>query len=282
MIAKLVTHAATRTEAIEAMSVALDDFVVEGIQHNVPFLSALMAHPRWREGRLSTGFIAEEFPEGFQGATADSSTLSQLAVVALTMEILRKDRLDRLAGRLAPHAGNWREKWVVSIGGKTVELESPTGIALLPMEVEIVLPGADEPVTVLSNWMPGDLVWEGAIDDEPLSVQVRPALSGYRLLYRGIDVVARVMTPRIAALHSLMPEKLPPDTSKFLLCPMPGLVISLTVEEGQEVKAGETLAIVEAMKMENVLRADRDLTVQSISAKQGDSLAVDAVIMEFV
>ncbi|MFI5411142.1 acetyl-CoA carboxylase biotin carboxylase subunit [Kaistia sp. UC242_56] len=281
MIAKLCTHAATRGEAIEAMSVALDDFVVEGIQHNVPFLSALMAHPRWREGRLSTGFIAEEFPEGFQGVTASSSTLHQLAVVALTMEILRKDRLDRLAGRLAPHAGNWREKWVVSIGGNTVELESPTGIALLPMEVEIVLPGAEAPVTVLSNWMPGDLVWEGAIDDEPLSVQVRPALSGYRLLYRGIDVVARVMTPRIAALYSLMPEKKPADTSKFLLCPMPGLVVSLAVEEGQEVKAGETLAIVEAMKMENVLRADRDLTVERIAVKQGESLAVDAVIMEF-
>ena len=281
MIAKLCTHASTRGEAIEAMSLALDDFVVEGIQHNVPFLSALMAHPRWREGRLSTGFIAEEFPEGFVGVAPDDAMLGRLAAVALTMEILRKDRLDRLSGRLGPHPGNWRENWVVGIGGTTVALSSPTGIALLPMEVEIVLPGSSKPVTITSNWMPGDLVWDGSIDDEPLSVQVRTALSGYRLLYRGIDVVARVMTPRIAALHSLMPEKKPADTSKFLLCPMPGLVVSLAVEEGQEVKAGETLAIVEAMKMENVLRADRDLTVQRIAAKQGDSLAVDAIIMEF-
>ncbi|MBN9059342.1 MAG: acetyl/propionyl/methylcrotonyl-CoA carboxylase subunit alpha, partial [Rhizobiales bacterium] len=122
MIAKLCTHAPTRAEAIEAMSEALDDFVVEGIQHNVPFLSALMAHPRWRAGELSTGFIAEEFPEGFHGAGADAATLARLAAVALTMEILRKDRLDRLSGRLAPHAGNWRENWVVSIGGTTVVL----------------------------------------------------------------------------------------------------------------------------------------------------------------
>jgi len=281
MIAKLCTHAPTRGEAIEAMSEALDDFVVEGIQHNVPFLSALMAHPRWRAGELSTGFIAEEFPEGFHGATADAATLARLAAVALTMEILRKDRLDRLSGRLAPHAGNWRENWVVSIGGTTVVLASPTGVALLPLEVEIVLPGSEKPVTVTSDWMPGDPVWEGTIDDAALAVQVRPALSGYRLLYRGIDVVARVMTPRIAALHSLMPEKKAADTSKFLLCPMPGLVVSVAVEEGQEVKAGETLAIVEAMKMENVLRAERDLTVQRVAAKPGDSLAVDAVIMEF-
>ncbi|WP_336800281.1 acetyl/propionyl/methylcrotonyl-CoA carboxylase subunit alpha [Kaistia sp. MMO-174] len=281
MIAKLCTHAPTRAEAIEAMSEALDDFVVEGIQHNVPFLSALMAHPRWRAGELSTGFIAEEFPEGFHGAGADAATLARLAAVALTMEILRKDRLDRLSGRLAPHAGNWRENWVVSIGGTTVVLTSPTGVALLPLEVEIVLPGSQKPVTVTSDWMPGEPVWEGTIDDVALAVQVRPALSGYRLLYRGIDVVARVMTPRIAALHSLMPEKKAADTSKFLLCPMPGLVVSVAVEEGQEVKAGETLAIVEAMKMENVLRAERDLTVQRIAAKPGDSLAVDAVIMEF-
>jgi len=281
MIAKLCTHAPTRGEAIEAMSEALDDFVIDGIQHNVPFLSALMAHPRWREGRLSTGFIQEEFPEGFHGATVDSATLARLAAVALTMEILRKDRLDRLSGRLAPHAGHWRENWVVSIGGTTVVLASPTGVALLPMEVEIVLPGSSRPVTITSNWVPGDPVWEGSIDEEPLNVQVRTALSGYRLLYRGIDVVARVMTPRVAALYSLMPEKKPADTSKFLLCPMPGLVVSLAVEEGQEVKAGETLAVVEAMKMENVLRADRDLTVRRIAAKQGESLAVDAVIMEF-
>ncbi|WP_018184947.1 acetyl-CoA carboxylase biotin carboxylase subunit [Kaistia granuli] len=281
MIAKLCTHAPTRAEAIDAMSVALDDFVVEGIQHNVPFLSALMAHPRWREGRLSTGFIAEEFPDGFQGVAPDSATLARLAAVALTMEILRKDRLDRLSGRLGPHSGNWRENWVVAIGGTTVELASPGGMAAMPTAVEILLPGADQPIAVLSHWVPGDPVWEGAFDDEAFTVQVRPALSGTRLLYRGIDVVARVMTPRIAALHRLMPEKKPADTSKFLLCPMPGLVVSVAVEEGQEVKAGETLAIVEAMKMENVLRAERDLTVQRIAAKQGDSLAVDAIIMEF-
>ena len=281
MIAKLCTHAPTRAEAVEAMSLALDDFVVEGIQHNVPFLSALMAHPRWREARLSTGFIAEEFPEGFTGVAPDAATLARLAAVALTMEIVRKDRLDHLTGRLAPHSGKWREHWVVAIGGTTVELASPSGLALMPMEIDVVLPGSDRPVMVTSEWMPGDLVWEGAIDGEPFTVQVRPVLSGTRLLHRGIDVVARVMTPRIAALHSLMPEKVPADTSKFLLCPMPGLVVSIAVEEGQEVKAGETLAIVEAMKMENVLRAERDLVIERIAAKPGDSLAVDAVIMEF-
>ncbi|MCX5493457.1 acetyl/propionyl/methylcrotonyl-CoA carboxylase subunit alpha [Kaistia dalseonensis] len=281
MIAKLCTHAATREAAIDAMATALDSFVIDGIQHNIPFLSALMDHERWRRGELSTGFIAEEFPGGFQGVSLDEDTLNKLAAVALSMELLRKDRLDRLPGRLGPHPGSWREDWVVKLGGVSFQMQCPSGVSLSPIEVDIVLPGTSSPVVVASNWRPGEPVWTGTIDDEVFVTQVRRSATGYRLLHRGADVVARVLSPRIAALDALMPEKRAADTSKFLLCPMPGLVVSVAVSEGQAVKAGETLAVVEAMKMENVLRAERDLTVQTINAKPGDSLAVDAVIMEF-
>jgi len=260
MVAKLCTWAPTRLQAIDAMSDALDGFVVDGIEHNVPFLAALMRHPRWREGRLSTGFIAEEYPDGFAPMEPDAEQAAILARIALSAHLVDAERRAHHLDRLRPGALQ-RKDWVVKIGDAYHTLATDDAVQ--------------------SDWRPGEPVWRGTIDGRGVTAQLRPFPNGMRIDWQGLSVRSRVFTPRLAELDALMPVKLPPDTSKMLLCPMPGLVVSIAVSEGQEVKAGETLAVVEAMKMENVLRAERDLTVGSIHAKPGESLAVDAVIMEF-
>jgi propionyl-CoA carboxylase alpha chain len=281
MIAKLVTHAPTRLEAIEAQSAALDAFIIDGIQHNIPFLTSLHAHPRWREGRLSTGFIREEYPDGFTTSAVDDAAKPLLAAASVAMEVVRQGRLDALPGRLRPSAGTIQTEWVVKIEKDYIPVTITEGLADVPLELDLVVGNADEPVTVTSRWVPGDLLWTGEIGADVLTVQVRAIPNGQELRYRGISVKTFALSPRVAKLDQLMPEKVAADTSKVLLCPMPGLIVSVDVVEGQEVKAGEMLAIVEAMKMQNVLRAERDLVVKSIKAKAGDSMAVDAVIMEF-
>ncbi|MBS3647012.1 acetyl/propionyl/methylcrotonyl-CoA carboxylase subunit alpha [Pseudaminobacter sp. 19-2017] len=280
MIAKLCTWGPDRLTAIDAMSEALDEFVVDGIEHNIAFLAALMRYPRWREGRLSTAFIAEEFPDGFKPLVPVEEEKAVLAAIATAVELVRRDRLDRLSGRLAPHSGITKPEWVVKIGGEYVPVQLGEGMVSVPLEVDMSIDG-EPSVTVSSDWRPGDVLWRGAVGDRNVVAQLRPFENGVRIAWKGISVTARAMLPRTAELARLMPVKVPPDTSKLLLCPMPGLMVSLAVSEGQDVKAGETLAVVEAMKMENVLRAERDLTVAKINAKPGDSLAVDAVIMEF-
>ncbi len=267
MIAKLCTHAATRGDAIMAMAAALDGFYIDGIQHNVPFLSAIMQTPRWITGTLSTGFITEEFGDSFHGAALTpelSATLSKVATILDHVENRRKRRINtQMNGNIARHA----EQRVVKLGQEWRDVE-------VTAETDYI---ADQ-----SGWAPGHPVFRGEISAQDVSVQVRPILNGYRLSHRGATVDAYVFTRREAELVKLMPEKTAADTSKKLLCPMPGLVIAIAVGEGQEVKTGEPLAIVEAMKMENILRAERDVTVKKVNAKKGDSLAVDAVIMEFV
>jgi propionyl-CoA carboxylase alpha chain len=280
MIAKLCTSAPTREQAVDAMADALDEFVVDGIEHNIPFLSALMQHPRWREGRLSTAFIAEEFPEGFKPTTPREDDKVVLAAVATAVELLRRDRLDRLDGRLRPHSGVLKRDWVVKLDGEYLSVSVVEGDVSIPLRIAVSVAGGPAR-EVDSLWRPGEPVWLGAIGGRKISAQLRPAVNGVRIAWRGMSAKAQAMLPRIAELERLMPVKLAPDTSKLLLCPMPGLVVSILVAVGQEVKAGETLAIVEAMKMENVLRAERDASVAKINAKPGDSLAVDAVIMEF-
>lgn len=288
MIAKLVVHGADRLAAIDGMSRALDRFVIDGIGHNIPFLSAVMRHPRWRKGELSTGFIGEEYPDGFGGLSIGPNERRVFVAAALAMELVRKDRLDRLPGRLRPHSGIVQEDWVVKLDREMIDVQlfesqitrrhqGEARHALIHMMIDI----DGEHLTIDSNWRPGGSLWQAKIDDVETAVQVRVMCNGHFLSYRGAAVEARVMNKRIAALDSLMPIKELPDTSCMLLCPMPGIVVSIDVEVGQEVKAGETLAIVEAMKMENVLRAERDLVIASIHAEAGDSLAVDAVIMEF-
>jgi propionyl-CoA carboxylase alpha chain len=262
------------------MGQALDGFVVDGIEHNVPFLAALMKHPRWREGRLSTAFIAEEYPDGFKPMTPDRQQTAALSAVALSATLIEANRRALYADRLRPAAPPLPDDWIVKLGmDNYIPARLLEGLVTIPFEMDIDISGTT--LNVVTDWRPGDVIWRGAVGGIPITAQVRAFLNGLRLDWQGLSVKTRVFTPRQAELDRLMPIKLPPDTSSLLLCPMPGLVVEIAVIEGQEVKAGETLAVVEAMKMENVLRAERDLTVGKINARKGESLAVDAVIMEF-
>ena len=283
MIAKLCTHAPTRDEAIALMADALDAFYIEGIQQNVPFLQAVMGHERFKSGNITTGFIAEEFPEGFHGVELPDSASEKLAAVAVFAHARDNARAREVSGRIHPNS-EYPPEWVVNLNGENHALSvwlsaDPLGPATFRFHDEEG--GFRDTVIVESAWVPGENVFRGLIDDEPFVAQIVKTLDGYRLWHRGASIAAKVMTPRGAELAAYMIERIPPDTSKFLLCPMPGLVVSINVEEGQEVKAGEPLAVVEAMKMENVLRAEKDGTVAKVNAKKGDSLAVDAVILEF-
>jgi propionyl-CoA carboxylase alpha chain len=277
MIAKLVTHAPTRLEAIQAQARALDAFAIDGIRHNIPFVSALMHHPRWIAGDLSTGFIAEEFPEGFSLPKPEGEVALCMAIVAAQIDHVMNTRKRGISGQM----DGWKtvafdEERVVQLGDErfSVTVSGSPGQASVTFEGGAAL-------HVASDWKPGDPVWQGRIDGVALSLQVRSAMNGVALGHAGAYATARVFTRREAELAALMPVKLAADTGKFLLCPMPGLVKALHVVAGQEVKAGEPLAMVEAMKMENVLLAEKDVTIAKVLAKEGDSLAVDAVIMEF-
>jgi propionyl-CoA carboxylase alpha chain len=277
MIAKLVTHAGDRQSAIEAQARALDAFVIDGIRHNIPFLSALMQHERWRAGRLSTGFIAEEFPEGFAPLVASGETAHRMAAIAAHVDHVQNVRKRGISGQLrAPASLRFQLQRAVMLGKDRYDIEIGVG----GTSVEIVL-AEGRLLRVVSNWTPGEAVWSGSIDGVELAAQVRPILNGFLLAHRGVSVEARVYTRREAELAALMLERKDADSSKALLCPMPGLVKAISVRVEQQVKAGEPLCMVEAMKMENVLVAERDVTVKKILVKEGDSLAVDAVIMEF-
>src|SRR6202522_3595765 len=279
MIAKLVTHAPDRLAAIEAQATALDAFVIDGIRHNIPFLSALMQHPRWREGRLSTGFIAEEFPNGFHPLVAEGETERRLVVAAAMIDHTHNLRKRHISGQLRePEQMRFELKRVVAMGAARVELE----IEIEPRMIGVAIVFADgRKVEAHSDWKPGDPLWRGTIDGADIAVQARPILNGYALSHAGVAVDTRVYPRREAELAALMIAHKSADGSRFLLCPMPGLVKAIAVKVGQEVETGEQLCIVEAMKMENVLTAERDATVKAILCKEGDSLAVDAVIMEF-
>ncbi|MFN3868815.1 MAG: acetyl-CoA carboxylase biotin carboxylase subunit [Hyphomicrobiaceae bacterium] len=282
MIAKLVTHAPTRLQAIDIQAEALDAFYIDGIRHNIPFLTALMQHPRWKKGELSTGFIAEEFPDGFKPRAPEGEDFKVLAAVAAAIDHLNNVRRREITNQMDGRPVKFRNTRVVDLGAlrQTVRvvgaIDGPITVAMLNGDGE-----ATDTLELASRWWPGDAVWSGVVRDKDVSVQVRPILNGYDLAYRGISLPARVYTEREAELASLMPVKVAADMSRFLLCPMPGLVKAINVAEGAEVKAGDPLAVVEAMKMENVLRAERDTIVKKVNAKVGDSLAVDAVILEF-
>ena len=277
MIAKLVTHAPTRRGAIEAQADALDAFVIDGIRHNIPFLSALMAHPRWQSGQLSTGFIAEEFPQGFHPHPPEGERADVIAAVAAAVDHVLGERKRQISGQMNGRTVKRESHRVVRLGDHEVPLEIKRDNGTIAVE----LGGQGVWRYLESDWKPGDPIWNGTVDGKPAAVQVRPIPNGFVLAYRGVETKAHVYTEREAAYARLMPVKAAADTGKQVLCPMPGLVVSIAVKEGQEVKAGETVAVVEAMKMENVLRAEIDGTVKKINAKPGDSLAVDAVILEF-
>ena len=279
MLAKLITHAGTRKEAIAAQADALDAFAIEGFRHNISFLAALMQHKRWQAGKLSTAFLAEEFAEGFRPAVPNPETARVLAAVAAAMDHVLGERKRRISGQRPGAAITRERRRAVRLGDCEITLEiTREGEAVV---VRFEGGGKSRRSVLASAWKPGDPIWSGTIDDRPISVQVHPVLNGFDLAHRGIETRAYVYTEREAAAARLMPERKVADSGKAVRCPMPGLVVSISVAEGQEVKAGETLAVVEAMKMENVLRAERDGVVKAIRAKPGDSLAVDAVIMEF-
>jgi len=281
MIAKLCAWAPgqgpeARSRAVDAMAAALDDFEVEGIGHNLPFLSAVMQQPRFREGRLTTAYIAEEFPEGFAGVEPSDAQARTLAAVAAFVNLRAQKRAVLISGALANHPRAVGEDWVVTLGARSfaVSVREGGGYTLVALD-------GGEPIEVMSDWLPGRRLAHFSVGDARLGVKVAMAGSGWRLRWQGIDLVAHVRAPRVAELARLMPEKLPPDTSRMLLCPMPGVVTSILVGEGDTVEAGQALATVEAMKMENVLRAERRAVVVKVAAKAGASLAVDELIMEF-
>jgi propionyl-CoA carboxylase alpha chain len=281
MIAKLITYAPTRKEAIAAQADALDAFDVEGFRHNIPFLAALMQHKRWQAGNLSTAFLAEEFPDGFHPIAPHGETVRVLAAVAAAIDHVLGERKRRISDQRPGAAVTRERRRAVRLGESEITLEIMRAGDTLAVRFEDKARRRSVPRVLASTWKPGDPIWSGTIDDRPISVQVRPVLNGFDLSHRGVETRAYVYTEREAAAARLMPAKKVADSGKAVRCPMPGLVVSIAVSEGQEVKAGETLAVVEAMKMENVLRAERDGVVKAIRAKPGDSLAVDAVIMEF-
>jgi propionyl-CoA carboxylase alpha chain len=280
MIAKLVTHAPSRTAAIEAQSTALDAFYVDGIRHNIPFLSALMNHPRWREGKLSTGFIAEEFPRGFSAQQPAGEIARRIAAVGAAIDHVLGERKRQISGQMIGRPVRRQGRRAVWLDREEIILDIAREEGAIA--VRFVTDGiAGNPHHLVSAWKPGDPVWEGNVDGVLIAVQVRPINNGVRLAHQGVEVPVYVFTEAEATSARLMPVVTAADTGKKLLCPMPGLVVSIAVTEGQEVKAGETLAVIEAMKMQNVLRAEQDGTVKKIYASPGSTLAVDALILEF-
>jgi propionyl-CoA carboxylase alpha chain len=271
MIAKLCTWAPTRLAAIEGMQDALDQFEVEGVGNNIPFLSAVMAQDRFREGRLTTGYIAEEFPDGFAGVALDRVALTHLAALACVSAYALDTRShtgpDRRRAVLIGQGAAATERWDFAVRADGIEywLTGPDGTKLL----------------VETGWKPGMSLAIARVDGELHHVRIDRVTGGFRLRWRGADLVARVLLPAVADLMPLMPVKVPPDLSKYLLCPMPGQIVRIDVAEGEIVEAGQTLAIVEAMKMENVLKAERRAKIAKIRVTPGSVLAVDEVILEF-
>ncbi|MCO8145769.1 acetyl/propionyl/methylcrotonyl-CoA carboxylase subunit alpha [Rhodovulum tesquicola] len=276
MIAKLCTWAPTRDQAIDEMRTALDAFEVEGIGHNLPFLSAVMDHPRFCSGEITTAFIAEEYPDGFAGVSLPREELRRVAAAAAAMFRVAEIRRARISGTMDNHERKVGSDWVVVAQGERFALTIDAD-----RQGSTVRFAEGDAHRVTSDWTPGNPLAVLHIDGVPLVLKVGKSPNGYRIRHRGAEMKVAVFTPRQAELAALMPEKLPPDTSKFLLCPMPGLIVSVDVEEGQEVQEGQALCVVEAMKMQNILRAERKGIVASIKAGPGASLAVDDVIMEF-
>lgn len=276
MIAKLCTWAPTRGEAIERMRVALDSFEVEGIGHNLPFLSAVMDHPKFVSGDMTTAFIAEEYPDGFEGVTLANDELHRIAAACSAMHRVAEIRRARVSGRMDNHERKVGSDWNVRLQGQSYDVSIDADQTGSTVRFE---DGSE--LRVSGDWTPGDQLAKMVVADKPLILKVGKISGGFRIRTRGADVKVHVRTPRQAELARKMPEKLPPDTSKMLLCPMPGLIVKLDVAVGDEVQDGQALCTIEAMKMENILRAERKGIVSKINAAAGDSLAVDDVIMEF-
>jgi len=276
MIAKLCTWGPTRAAAIDEMRLALDTFEVEGIGHNLPFVGAVMDHPRFQSGNITTAFIAEEYPDGFKGATLDGDTLRRVAAAAAAMNRVAEIRRTRISGTMDNHERRVGDAWVVSLQGD----EHPVTIAA-DHDGSTVTFADGAVLRVTGDWTPGQPLARMTVDGQPIAIKTAKIPMGFRMRLRGADLKVHVRTPRQHTLAGLMLEKAAPDTSKYLLCPMPGLVVKINVEVGDEVQEGQTLATVEAMKMENILKAERRGVVKAVKAQTGTSLRVDDVILEF-
>ncbi|RWR47638.1 acetyl/propionyl/methylcrotonyl-CoA carboxylase subunit alpha [Sinirhodobacter ferrireducens] len=277
MIAKLCTWAPTRLEAIEEMRLALDTFEVEGIGHNLPFVAAVMEHDRFIKGNITTAFIAEEYPDGFHGVELDEETLRNVAAAVAAMNRVTEIRQSRISGTLGNHERKVGDEWVVTLQGREYHLN----VAADHEGSTITFEDDGGHKRVTSDWVPGHSLATLDVGGHPLVLKIGLIPMGFRVRVRGADLKVHIRTPRAHELAQLMPEKLPPDTSKYLLCPMPGLIVKISVAEGEEVQEGQALATVEAMKMENILKAERAGVVKKINAAPGASLKVDDIIMEF-
>ncbi len=275
MIAKLITWAPKREAAIDAQIAALDSFVVDGIQDNVDFLSALMQHPRFRRGDLATDFIADEYPDGFDGAPADKQLLEDLAVLAGMVGAISDARAGQIDHQLNGPIPLPSER-VVKIAGAEhrVRIKPYDGGTLAVVN-------GGELIDIVARWEPGQRLLSATVDGRHRIVQVRRAGRGWELQTRGRSHAVQVMPPHVADLSHYMIDKAPPDLSRFLIAPMPGLLTRLDVKVGDKVEAGQPVAVMEAMKMENILRATKAATVKATPVKAGESLAVDQVIVEF-
>jgi propionyl-CoA carboxylase alpha chain len=276
MIAKLITWAPTRIEAIDAQVAALDQFVIDGISDNVDFLSALMQHPRYRDGNITTGFIAEEYPEGFDGAPADAQLIEDLTAIAGMVSVITDERAAEISDQLGPPPHFPCERVVCMSGGvrRKVRIKPYKGGTLALMD-------DGDLIDIVGRWVPGQRLLSVLVDGRRRIVQVRRAGRDWELQTRGRTHRVQVLNPHVADLAKHMIEKEPPDLSRLLLAPMPGLLTRLDVAVGDKVEPGQPVAVMEAMKMENILRAARAATVKATPAKAGDSLAVDQVIVEF-
>ena len=269
MIAKLITWGKTRDEAADKQIAALDAFEIEGLGHNIDFVSAIMQHPRFRSGELTTGFIAEEYPEGFSGAATSDELKAKIAAVAGFIASARADRALNVDGQLAGHLQPPAD-WSVKIGDRS--------FAVTVSEDDVTVDGVV--LDLAMEYTPGDRLVSAEVDGEDITLKVEPTRTGLKVTTRGAIHKLEILPARVAHLASHMIEKVPPDLSKFLICPMPGLLVALNVAEGDKVEAGQPLAVVEAMKMENILRAEKAGVVKKVNAAAGESLAVDAIILE--
>jgi propionyl-CoA carboxylase alpha chain len=275
MIAKLIAHGATREQAIARMRDALNAFVIRGVASNIAFQAALMQHPRFLCGQFTTHFIAEEYPKGFSAESLVHEDPLLLAAVAAFARRRYIDRAVRTSGQLRGHERKVGNEWTVLMGDRKFAL------TLTPIGGGYTVVHDGQTCELRSNWRLGEPIFRGTWNGEPVCLQIERLGLKYRVTHWGTQADMMVMTGRAAELLALMPEKPKPDLSKFLLSPMPGLLTEIPLAPGQEVKAGDKLAVIEAMKMENVLRADQDCVVAEVLARQGDSLAVDQPIVRF-
>ena len=275
MIAKLATHGADRNQAITRMQDALDGYFIRGTGHNTAFLASIMAHPRFVEGRLTTNFIAEEYPDGYAPAAPEGALRDRFSAVAAYIHGRFAARARQSGANGSPELPGNVTPWQVQMG----DISDAVAVTYRPDGADVAIDGRS--LSFSTDWTLGNPVFAATFEDGVATFQIDRTGVAYRLTHRGVEANVRVLTPRGAALDERMPEKIPPDLSRFVLSPMPGLLVSVAVEEGMPVSAGEEIAVVEAMKMENVLRATSDGVVKTVHAGPGDSLAVDQAIVEF-